>query len=128
MIEIDLKTALNFNNAIKHHTPLIEIEVSGSMYFYRSRFLHLITDLTVQHWQSIETNSETEQTMKVRPNHATGNQHIVPSRYSSPVTAFDSVPLRAAKIEQSRRMRSNELHYIDHPLLGILVRIIPLEE
>ncbi|MGV0034771.1 MAG: CsiV family protein [Candidatus Azotimanducaceae bacterium WSBS_2022_MAG_OTU7] len=24
---------------------------------------------------------------------------------------------------QSRRMRSDELHYIDHPLFGIVVRI-----
>lgn len=29
-------------------------------------------------------------------------------------------------LEQSRRMRSRELHYIDHPRLGILVKIIPL--
>jgi hypothetical protein len=29
-------------------------------------------------------------------------------------------------IEQSRRMRSNELQYIDHPRLGILLKIIPI--
>ena len=29
-------------------------------------------------------------------------------------------------LEQSRRMRSQELHYIDHPRLGILIKIIPL--
>ena len=30
-------------------------------------------------------------------------------------------------MRQSRRMRSNELHYIDHPLMGLLVRITPYE-
>jgi hypothetical protein len=30
-------------------------------------------------------------------------------------------------LQQRRRMRSGELHYIDHPLLGVVVRIRPLE-
>ena len=29
------------------------------------------------------------------------------------------------KIDQKRRMRSDELHYLDHPLFGLLVRITP---
>ena len=27
------------------------------------------------------------------------------------------------RMVQSRRMRSNELHYLDHPLFGVIVRI-----
>lgn len=34
---------------------------------------------------------------------------------------------RTIALRQDRRMRSNELHYIDHPLLGLLVRITPYE-
>lgn len=34
-----------------------------------------------------------------------------------------SIPL-----QQSRRMRSGELHYLDHPVLGVLVKITPMEE
>lgn len=30
-------------------------------------------------------------------------------------------------LKQKRRMRSNELHYIDHPRLGILIKITPYE-
>lgn len=33
----------------------------------------------------------------------------------------------AAKVAGSRRMKSRELHYIDHPLLGILVEVTPVE-
>ena len=29
----------------------------------------------------------------------------------------------AVLVQQKRRMRSGELHYIDHPLLGILVKV-----
>jgi len=31
------------------------------------------------------------------------------------------------KIDQNRRMRSEELHYLDHPLFGLFVRITPWE-
>jgi hypothetical protein len=29
------------------------------------------------------------------------------------------------RIDQSRRMRSEELHYLDHPLFGLLIRVTP---
>lgn len=35
---------------------------------------------------------------------------------------------RTVTLKQRRRMRSNELHYIDHPLLGLLVKITPYEQ
>ena len=31
-------------------------------------------------------------------------------------------------MRESRRMRSNELHYLDHPYLGLLILVTPLEE
>jgi hypothetical protein len=34
---------------------------------------------------------------------------------------------RTVSFKQRRRMRSNELHYIDHPLLGLLIKITPVE-
>lgn len=34
---------------------------------------------------------------------------------------------RTATLRQHRRMRSNELHYIDHPLMGLLIKIMPYE-
>lgn len=34
---------------------------------------------------------------------------------------------RTATMRQNRRMRSNELHYIDHPLMGLLIKIMPYE-
>jgi hypothetical protein len=42
---------------------------------------------------------------------------------SSEVNAGEIVSLR---LHQSRRMRSRELHYLDHPKLGILVQIDPV--
>jgi hypothetical protein len=32
----------------------------------------------------------------------------------------------AVLLQQKRRMRSEEIHYIDHPLLGIVVTLTPM--
>lgn len=37
------------------------------------------------------------------------------------------VTVRSIPITQSRRMRSNETHYIDHPLMGVLVKVKKIE-
>jgi hypothetical protein len=34
---------------------------------------------------------------------------------------------RTVVMQQHRRMRSQELHYIDHPLMGLLIKIVPYE-
>ena len=40
---------------------------------------------------------------------------------------LQSTILRDVKVRTHRRMRSRELHFLDHPLLGILVQITPIE-
>lgn len=39
----------------------------------------------------------------------------------------DYLPSRIVTLNQQRRMRSRELHYIDHPLFGIIIEITPYE-
>ncbi len=34
----------------------------------------------------------------------------------------------AVLLQQKRRMRSKEVHYIDHPLLGVVIKFMPLDE
>lgn len=34
---------------------------------------------------------------------------------------------RIVKVSQTRSMRSHEVHYIDHPLMGIIMKIIPID-
>lgn len=50
-------------------------------------------------------------------------------RAGEPVEAEAGPPYpwrHAVPLQQERRMRSNEVHYIDHPLLGLVVKITPL--
>ena len=30
-------------------------------------------------------------------------------------------------LQQKRKMRSNEVHYIDHPMLGLVIKLTPLD-
>lgn len=104
LINIHIKAPLDTQTLSDRNTPLYEIEVSGNMYLYRSRYLHLVSDLEVQHWENLE-----------------GFQN------SGSINDIQKIPVRASHVKHSRRMRSKELHYIDHPLLGVLIRITPVE-
>lgn len=127
VIKIDLLAPLNVKGAIKSGEALDEIEISGQIYLYRSRFLHLVAELQVQHWRTLNNHHELDQDLlSPHSNQSTGIS-IIPSKNSSPSAIIDRIPLRAAVVNQSRRMRSNELHYLDHPMLGILVRVTPAD-
>ena len=42
--------------------------------------------------------------------------------------AFPALPeILTVNLNQARRMKSEELHYIDHPLMGVLVEIKPVK-
>jgi hypothetical protein len=43
--------------------------------------------------------------------------------YTAPATATE--PARRYVLRQSRRMRSNERHYIDHPMFGVIALVTP---
>lgn len=106
----------------------LDIRLSGNLSLHRSRFLHLSTDLVIQHFQP--------QPAPVLPELETQSSDVRNDYLSDLLTqaAIESslagetaeIPVRAAHIHQSRRMRSGELHYIDHPLLGIVVKVVPV--
>ena len=59
--------------------------------------------------------------------------HLYVSRYLHSKIELQFLPKGASSsaetisLEQSRRMRSKEVHYLDHPLIGALIRILPYE-
>ena len=79
--------------------PTARPPVYGLVRIYRERYLHVITDLRLQR---VATGQEPEAEELLRaPEH---------------------------RMTQHRRMRSGELHYLDHPAIGVLVRITELED
>ncbi|RRQ20086.1 CsiV family protein [Thiohalobacter thiocyanaticus] len=76
--------------------------LEGTLTVHRSRYLHLMVDLIYQ-------------------------ERLGPSADSSPYGEDAGIVYQPIRMQQSRRMRSEELHYLDHPRLGVIARITPVE-
>lgn len=139
-IQVELSMVDTLNGA--------DIQVQGDIGIYLSRYLHFTSDLIVGHKGELPPN--TEQTTAITSADASSPQLPAAKQETSswvqsatygqngtptveevdqavPEVASQPGYLRIAHIEQSRRMRSNELHYIDHPMLGIVVQTKPVE-
>ena len=97
-------------------------EVEGTLSFTRARFLHLQTNLwyTLFEPRSGESNPFMAGFQSALPDEILSrHQELVKvERERGQYFAARTLPML-----QSRRMRSDELHYIDHPLFGIVIRI-----
>ncbi|WP_419813440.1 CsiV family protein [Bacterioplanoides sp.] len=103
------------------------IQLRGTLQLYVSRYLHINSDLTVQHYQLEESPELAALNLPSSQSAQTDYREELYSQESLSLTEQKIIPIRSAHIQQSRRMRSNELHYIDHPMLGMVVKVIPIE-
>ena len=101
----------------EHYDDLYELD--GTITISRSRYLHVATDL----WFTEFT-----------PRNQSTNQNLLQALSSEDTKAYPAVrdwetkrgnylPVYSHRMNQSRRMRSSTLHYIDHPNFGMLVKI-----
>ena len=82
-------------------TPSDNNHIHGSIKIVLGRYLHIYTDMTYQ-----------------QP-----NQDLYASLPGEDAQQYRQYPIRF-----HRRMRSKELHYLDHPLVGILVMAMPVKQ
>ena len=95
--------------------PDAAFELEGSVSVTLGRFLHF----TTQVWFRKAPPDTQSASVLASEGEPAGGAH---GGDGSSMDAADYVLL-----SESRRMRPGELHYLDHPLLGILVRIEPAE-
>ena len=121
------QTGLDENNAFEikiedlenTHKTKSENTITGQLKLVLSRYLHIYGDLDYQ--RPIDTNSidneSNDDTSGINTATATTeeNQGII-------VKTENNYPINI-----HRRMRSKELHYIDHPLVGMLIQINPVK-
>lgn len=84
-------------------------QLEGSLGFSKGRFLHIHSELHLNQFPSIQSASS----QRAKQTLFSVGQSLIPiiqTRYS---------------LVQRRKMRSKELHYLDHPQLVLLVKIIP---
>jgi hypothetical protein len=100
------ETNAQIDNAISYGTqsPPPLTQVDGTVNLFVGRYLHIHTDL-IYRQPGVPSNANAEDDQVV-----------------------DSNILIDYRVRNTRKMRSGELHYLDHPLLGILVEITPLEK
>ena len=97
-------------------------EVEGSLALTRSRFLHIQTNL----WYTVFEPRSQESKPFLEGFQSNLSDEILSQHTELVKVERERGQYFAAKTHlmfQSRRMRSDELHYIDHPLFGIVVRI-----
>ena len=120
--------------------------LQGSVNLYLSRYLHLETNM----W--LNTTGDYLPGEWQMPAPPLGPQSVIIEQPPAPQTTppvteqlpgtdsgqpgdaaieLDSGPVypyrHAVLLQQKRRMRSNEVHYIDHPLIGLVVKLTPVE-
>ncbi|MEH6556663.1 MAG: CsiV family protein [Oceanicoccus sp.] len=129
-------------------------ELEGSISLGLERYLHINTDLWLSTF--VTTSPQDGYVWSVLPQapatlnaerkakngdafsidddfSATTSQNLLspPSQnydnFFSNLTSNSYAVEKTVTLRQQRRMRSNELHYIDHPLLGLIIKIIPYE-
>ena len=101
----------------KHYDD--QYEVDGTISISRSRFLHVNTNLVYTKFTSKYQQRPIPITLDIAPEVAKKYPQVI--EWESERRRF--LPLSSHKLQQSRRMRSSTLHYIDHPYFGILMRV-----
>lgn len=97
----------DFNSPLAAPVPP---QLEGLLRVTLSRYLHLEAELAYRTMQ-------TQSVLTPSPLQTGENRDPIPVTESKPVVYYLN--------QNRRRMRSNELHYIDHPVLGILIKISP---
>jgi hypothetical protein len=112
-------------------------ELEGTIKLGLERYLHVETDLWLSSFVSNIGLSETR--WPVLPKRPNNPKNASTNEWGSQPPASTERSLlqllgnqfsveRTLVLQQQRRMRSDELHYIDHPLMGVLIRVTTYEK
>ena len=101
---------ININKLKSRHTDKSKNTLTGTFKLVLARYLHIYNQLNYQRKITATTGSAENEKQ-------TGalNNDMVPSNGLYPLNSH-------------ARMRSKQLHYIDHPLVGMLIQINPVEK
>lgn len=110
--------------------------LDGTVRIRVSRYLHLDTDLVLRE----QFFPATTATMEIEPNQVRAEQSgatsvedrpnlqtpdfRVEQKQEKPATLAPALQLY--RISEHRRIRSNELHYLDHPRFGMIIKVSPV--
>lgn len=110
--------------------------LDGTIRLVVSRYLHIYTDLyftSPVEWTALPVAAVDSEAVDVDPAaDGTATESADPAANGIATTAIargpEGQPMLSYPFVQRRRMRSGELHYLDHPVLGLLIRVDRAEE
>jgi hypothetical protein len=101
-----------------------KVALDGNVRVHRARYLHVQADLL--YYRPLDTDIDTAVPPTDDPDAAPLLDSPDTALIEQLLAEVDGAP-RLFRLTESRRMRSRELHYLDHPLFGMLVEIWPVE-
>lgn len=121
--------------------PTHEIEVhplDGTVKLVVTRYVHILTDLYLTlpvEWAESPADlmpgrgdaPELQRDAEITPYGQDHGSSAVAGGPTAPViaTGIDGRPVLSYPVVQQRRMRSGELHHLDHPIMGMLILVSP---
>ena len=106
-------------------------ELDGTVKIVLSRFLHFYSDLLLLEPVSIKAaNSHSENSALISDDNEDVLLETEKPKFNVNLVEDDGAftTLHGFNIKEHRRMRSGELHYIDHPFLGMIIKVTPVKE
>lgn len=94
--------------------------IDGTLTISRSRYLHVDTDLWATQFTP-KYGPGSIGSAGINIDSATAEKYPEIAKWEQ--TRDQQIPVQSFPMKQSRRMRSATLHYIDHPLFGILIQV-----
>jgi len=111
-LDKDQAFEIDINDLENIHINMSENSLSGTFKLVLARFLHIYNELVYHRKPTLNAENTIETTEKT-----------IETTTETAEIADEIYPLKS-----HRRMRSKELHYIDHPLVGILIQINPVKK
>ena len=96
-----------------------QFELEGTLSVRRSRFLHVETDLWLTRFEATGSMQDPFQ------DHPMAETY--PALLLAATRGLNHEPGYRYHMAQQRRLRSNEVHYLDHPQFGIIIEIRPAD-
>ncbi len=103
------------------HQSKAKNSITGQLKVVLARYLHFYSQLEYQRQDDQHTTNETS----VDDTSDINAENLTPDAKQTDVLSADN---NIYPIKNHRRMRSKELHYIDHPLIGMLIQINPVKK
>lgn len=102
-------------------------ELDGTFTFFMSRFLHVDVELLLRDPNALPEGDPLRAKENAAPKET--NKGATATTASTGVMEPEPVAMtQYYRISESRRIRSKEIHYFDHPKFGVLVLITPKED